>query len=131
MRAYSLDIVVVCCLSLKVVGVSEAMDYCCKVLNRGTQQGVPVHNGLLPLQVGCCVPLHHWVVQDTKQQPFPIHAGSVYTICILFLSFSLLLKLPVVAVVSRLTGLGYQQAVQKHNCQILACLYAWFLESDQ
>ena len=28
----------------------------------------------------------HWVVQNTKQHPFLIHAGSVYTICVLFFS---------------------------------------------
>jgi len=27
----------------------------------------------------------HWVMQNTKQQTFLIHAGSVYTICVLFL----------------------------------------------
>jgi hypothetical protein len=29
----------------------------------------------------------HWVEQNTKQHPFLIHAGNVYTICVLFLSF--------------------------------------------
>ena len=29
----------------------------------------------------------HWVVQNTKQHPFLIHAGSAYTICVLFLFF--------------------------------------------
>jgi hypothetical protein len=27
----------------------------------------------------------HWLVQNTEQHPFLIHAGSVYTICVLFL----------------------------------------------
>jgi hypothetical protein len=33
----------------------------------------------------------HWVLQNTKLHPFLIHAGSVYTICILFLCFALLM----------------------------------------
>jgi hypothetical protein len=31
----------------------------------------------------------HWVVQNTRQHHFLIHASSVYTICVLFLFFSL------------------------------------------
>ena len=30
----------------------------------------------------------HWVVRNTKQHPFLIHAGSAYTICVLFLLLS-------------------------------------------
>jgi hypothetical protein len=44
------------------------------------------------LQVGCCDVMLclciYWVVQNTKPLPFLIHAGSVYTICVLFLFLS-------------------------------------------
>jgi hypothetical protein len=29
----------------------------------------------------------HWVVQNTEQHPFLIHAGSFYTMCVIFLFF--------------------------------------------
>jgi hypothetical protein len=37
---------------------------------------------------GVCLCIHR-VVQNTKQYPFLIHAGSVYTICVIILSFFL------------------------------------------
>jgi len=47
---------------------------------------------LIILHVECCLCIH-WVVQNTKQHPFPIHHGcmshaGVHTICVPFSFFS-------------------------------------------
>ena len=50
---------------------------------------IPTEKLLLMLFSRCdvvCLCIH-WVVQNIKHHPFLIHAGSVYTICVLFLFF--------------------------------------------
>jgi len=48
-------------------------------------------------------------MQNTKQHPFPIHAGSVYTLCVLLLCFLLQL---LSGGLQAWPGLGFTMRVQ-------------------